>query len=132
MPPTIKPNPDSWPNDHITIVKNPHFYDAKSVTIETVNFYPSQDYAAALKRFRAGEFDMTVGVPSSEFEWLHDNLPGVLRVTPYIAITCEDLRPPIELMKMIEPSRRAFMSATTSFDSHRLLKTLLVIIRSNT
>src|SRR5512146_1836639 len=26
------------PNDHITIVKNPHFYDAKNVSIETVNF----------------------------------------------------------------------------------------------
>ena len=75
------------PNDHITIVKNPHFYDAKNVTIETVNFYPTQDYAAALKRFRAGEFDMTAGVPSSEFQWLHDHLPGVLRVTPYISVT---------------------------------------------
>jgi oligopeptide transport system substrate-binding protein len=75
------------PNDHITIVKNPHFYDAKNVTIDTVNFYPTQDYAAALKRFRAGEFDMTAGVPSSEFQWLHDHLPGVLRVTPYISVT---------------------------------------------
>lgn len=75
------------PNDHITIVKNPHFYDAKNVTIETVNFYPSQDYAAALKRFRAGEFDVTNGVPSSEFTWLRDNLPGVLRVTPYVSVS---------------------------------------------
>ncbi|HEX7727345.1 MAG TPA: peptide ABC transporter substrate-binding protein [Rhizomicrobium sp.] len=74
------------PNDHITVIKNPHFYDAKNVRIETVNYYPTQDYAAALKRFRAGEFDITEGVPSSEFAWLRDNLPGTLRVTPYVSI----------------------------------------------
>jgi oligopeptide transport system substrate-binding protein len=74
------------PNDHITVVKNPHFYDAKNVHIETVNYYPAQDYAAALKRFRAGEFDITEGVPSSEFAWLRDNLPGTLRVTPYVSV----------------------------------------------
>lgn len=74
------------PNDHITIVKNPHFYDAKNVSIETVNFYPASDYSAALKRFRAGEFDTTMGVPSSEIDWLRQNLPGDLHLTPYVAL----------------------------------------------
>jgi len=74
------------PNDHITLVKNPHFYDAPNVRIETVNFYPSSDYASAMKRFRAGEFDMMMGVPPSEIGWLRENLPGDLHVEPYNAI----------------------------------------------
>ncbi|MGN6517401.1 MAG: peptide ABC transporter substrate-binding protein, partial [Rhizomicrobium sp.] len=74
------------PNDHITVVKNPHFYDAKNVSIETVNYYPSSDYSAALKRFRAGEFDITMGVPSSEIDWLRQNLPGDLHLAPYVAL----------------------------------------------
>ena len=36
------------PNDHITSVKNPRFYDADNVRVETVNYYPVSDYAAAL------------------------------------------------------------------------------------
>jgi oligopeptide transport system substrate-binding protein len=74
------------PNDHITTVKNPRFYDAHNVRIETVNFYPSSDYASALKRFRAGDFDMMVNVPPSEIGWLRENLPGYLHISPYNAI----------------------------------------------
>jgi oligopeptide transport system substrate-binding protein len=72
------------PNDRITLVKNSHFYDAANVKIETVNFYPTQDYAAALKRFRAGEFDMANGVPSSEIGWLRTQMPHVLHLSPFI------------------------------------------------
>src|ERR1700678_1302969 len=71
-------------NDHIQLVKNPHFYDAKNVTIERVTYYPTQDFSAALKRFRAGEIDTQMGVPSQEIGWLKYNMPGALQVTPYI------------------------------------------------
>jgi oligopeptide transport system substrate-binding protein len=82
------------PNDHITLVKNKRFYDAANVKVETVNFYPTSDYAAALKRFRAGEFDTTNGVPSSEIGWLRDNLPRVLHLgaiyaTQYVVFNCQ-------------------------------------------
>jgi oligopeptide transport system substrate-binding protein len=72
------------PNDHITLAKNPHFHDAKNVRLETVLYYPTQDYAAALKRFRAGEFDISNAIPSQEIDWLKTNLPGVLRISPFI------------------------------------------------
>jgi oligopeptide transport system substrate-binding protein len=72
------------PNDHILLVKNPHFYDAQNVEIETVYFYPTQDFSAALKRFRGGELDMQNGVPSQEIAWTRSNLPGALHVSPYI------------------------------------------------
>jgi oligopeptide transport system substrate-binding protein len=71
-------------NDHVLLVKNPRFYDAKNVTIERVFYYPTQDYSAALKRFRAGEIDTQMGVPSQEIEWLKYNLPRALHVTPYV------------------------------------------------
>jgi len=70
------------PNDHILLVKNPHFYDAQNVEIETVYFYPTQDFSAALKRFRGGELDMQNGVPSQEIAWTRSNLPGALHVSP--------------------------------------------------
>ena len=73
------------PNDHITLVKNPRFYDAKNVAIERITFYPTADYSAALKRFRAGEIDIQDGVPSQEIDWLKYNMPGVLRASPFMA-----------------------------------------------
>ena len=45
------------PNGHITVEKNPLFYDADNVSLKKVIFYPTDDYGAALQRFRAGELD---------------------------------------------------------------------------
>lgn len=73
------------PNDHILLVKNPRFYDAQNVAIERIVFFPTQDYSAALKRFRAGEIDIQTGVPSQEIDWLKYNMPGALRVSPFMA-----------------------------------------------
>ena len=72
------------PNDHILLARNPRFYDAKNVAIEHVFYYPTQDYSAALKRFRAGEIDTQMGIPSEEMGWLKYNMPDVLQVSPYI------------------------------------------------
>ena len=42
----------AWiPNDHITLAKNPRFYDAAHVRIDVVNYYPTQDTEAGLRRF---------------------------------------------------------------------------------
>ncbi|HXL98565.1 MAG TPA: peptide ABC transporter substrate-binding protein [Rhizomicrobium sp.] len=72
------------PNSHVLLVKNPAFFDHDSVKVERVYFYPTQDYAAALKGFRAGELDTTNGFPSYEVDWLKHNMPNSFRVAPYI------------------------------------------------
>jgi oligopeptide transport system substrate-binding protein len=73
------------PNDHIRLVKNPHFYDAKKVEIETVFFYPTPDAEAALKRMRGGEFDLLDdSLPPQKIDWLKENMTKELRLTPYI------------------------------------------------
>jgi oligopeptide transport system substrate-binding protein len=74
------------PNDHITLAKNPRFYEADKVGIVTVNFIPTMDANAALKRFRAGELDMQTPAPISQAAWLRTNMPGVLHVTPALAL----------------------------------------------
>ena len=73
-------------NDHITLKKNPRFYDAANVRIETVVFYATEDSAAALKRFRAGELDTQNPFPADQADWLRANLPGAIRQTPTLAI----------------------------------------------
>jgi oligopeptide transport system substrate-binding protein len=73
------------PNDHIELVKNPYFYDRGNVALKNVHFYPTQDASAALKRFRAGEFDLvTDSVPPQSIDWLHKNMAKELRLYPFI------------------------------------------------
>ena len=77
----------SWvPNDHVTLVKNPRFYDAADVKIDTVNYFPTADTEAALRRLRAGELDMQTPLPSAQVAWLKTNMPGALHIMPSLAL----------------------------------------------
>jgi oligopeptide transport system substrate-binding protein len=72
-------------NDHIRLEKNPRFFAADEIAIQTVNFCPTQDSSAALKRFRGGEFDLVSdSVPPQQIRWLELNLPRELHRAPYI------------------------------------------------
>jgi oligopeptide transport system substrate-binding protein len=74
------------PNDHIKLVKNPHFYDAANVKIDEVYFYPSSDEGAALKRYRAGELDTVERWPLTEYKWLQTNIPTEARKYPGLRV----------------------------------------------
>lgn len=74
------------PNDHVTLVKNPRFFDAENVQIERINFYPTTDTDAALKRFRAGELDVQDPLPASQIDWLRENMPETVEIGPYLGI----------------------------------------------
>ena len=74
------------PNDRIMLVKNPHFFDAARVAIDTVTYFPTTDADAALRRFRAGEHDLQSPVPLAQLPWLRANLPNALKVTPSLAV----------------------------------------------
>ncbi len=98
----VEANPDTWsragtmvtnaayvleewvPNDHITIVKSDTFYDADNVQIERVIFYPTDDAASALRRFRAGELDLNTDFPVQQYEWLLENMTEEVHVSPFI------------------------------------------------
>ena len=74
------------PNTEIKLVKNPAYYDADSVSIDSATFYPAEDRAAALKRFRAGEIDLMTDFASDQIDWLRENLPDETRISPYLGI----------------------------------------------
>jgi oligopeptide transport system substrate-binding protein len=73
------------PNDHITLVKNPKFYDAASVKIDRVVYYPIADPDAGLKRFRAGELDTQDGIPTNQFDFVKSTMGPLLHSDPSAA-----------------------------------------------
>ena len=77
--------PTEWvPGSHVSMVKSDQYYDAKDIKIDNVNYYTLEDQAAALKRYRAGEFDILTSFPADQFEWIQKNLPGQAHVVPFL------------------------------------------------
>ncbi len=74
------------PHEHITITKNPRFYDAVNVALETVVFYPTDDYDAALRRMRAGELDSHTRIPPQDIDWIRANMPEIYRPVPQFSV----------------------------------------------
>jgi oligopeptide transport system substrate-binding protein len=74
------------PNTQIVAEKNPNFYDADSVRIDRVIYYPDEDRNAVLRRFRAGEIDYAADFASEQIDWLKANLPNETRIAPYLGI----------------------------------------------
>jgi oligopeptide transport system substrate-binding protein len=73
-----------FPQSHITLVKNPHYREASKLLLDGVVYYPTEDINAALKRFRAGELDVTDDVPAEQISWIKEHLPKAFRNSPYI------------------------------------------------
>ena len=79
---------EEWvPQGHVRLKKNPYFYDAGNVHVDEVNFFPTDDDSAALKRFRARELDFNMRFPPTMYDWLKRNLPGEALIAPNLALT---------------------------------------------
>jgi oligopeptide transport system substrate-binding protein len=74
------------PNDHITLVKNPKFYDAAHVRVTKVIYYPTTDANAGLRRLRAGELDTQDGIPAEKILWLRAHMPQLLHPVPQLTL----------------------------------------------
>jgi oligopeptide transport system substrate-binding protein len=72
------------PNGHITLEKNPLFYDAGNVSLKKVIYYPTDDYGAALQRMRAGELDFQDRLPTAQIDWIRRHMPETLDPVPQL------------------------------------------------
>jgi oligopeptide transport system substrate-binding protein len=72
------------PQSHIRARKNPHYWDAANAKIDEVVFHATEDRAAELKRFRAGELDIGYEAPIDQIGWMKANLKDEFRPTPYL------------------------------------------------
>lgn len=79
--------PTEWvPGSYIHSVKNKEYYDAKNVQIDDVYYYVLEDQTASLNRYRAGEFDIMTDLPTDQYQWILDNLPGQAHVKPFLGV----------------------------------------------
>lgn len=75
---------DWLPNAHIELKKNENFHNAADVAIDTVFYYPTEDQAAALRRFEAGELHSNNDAPVEQMDYMRETLGDQLRIAPYL------------------------------------------------
>jgi len=54
--------------------------------VARVHYVHQADVATEFRQYRAGELDLTYVVPASQFDWIRENLPGELHVSPQLSI----------------------------------------------
>jgi oligopeptide transport system substrate-binding protein len=75
--------PAEWvPNTYIKLVKNPRYYDADKVQIQSIYYLPISDESVELKRYRAGELDFTASLPARSLKELRKEFGTQLKVHP--------------------------------------------------
>jgi oligopeptide transport system substrate-binding protein len=72
------------PQSEITLVRNPYYWDAAAVKIDTVVYVATEDRGAELRRYRAGEIDIVYEAPVDQIPWIAQHLPNDWRPTPYL------------------------------------------------
>jgi oligopeptide transport system substrate-binding protein len=68
----------------IVLEKNPRYWDADQVILDTIRYYPFDDQMAALNQFRAGYLHWTYEVPNNQFQWLLEHYPDELVISPWL------------------------------------------------
>jgi oligopeptide transport system substrate-binding protein len=73
------------PQSELVLKRNDAFHDAASVAFDEVHWVVIEDDQTALKRYRAGELDIS-RVPAGEFDWAKRTLPNQLHVAPQFGV----------------------------------------------
>ncbi len=70
--------------EKIVLEKNRYYKDISHVYFDRVNYWVTENQSSELKRFRAGELDITESIPDSQIHWIQQNLANQLHVFPYL------------------------------------------------
>ena len=73
--------------DYVHLVKNPRFYEAETVCIDEVRYYPTNDAISAERRVRRGELDWNADIQSNRIAFLKKEIPDYVRVYTYLGVT---------------------------------------------
>ncbi|MBH1973894.1 MAG: peptide ABC transporter substrate-binding protein, partial [Rhodobacteraceae bacterium] len=70
------------PQSHVLLERNPNYWDAANVKTPFVKYHVTEDVATELKRYEAGEIDITYDIPLNQIEPLKVSNPAEVRIAP--------------------------------------------------
>ncbi len=86
------------PNARIVVDRNPYYWNAAHVRLRRIIFFPIESADVEENAFRAGQLDVTYGLPVTKIAWYRREHPPELRIEArlasyYLFINCT--RPPL-------------------------------------
>ncbi|HVJ55153.1 MAG TPA: peptide ABC transporter substrate-binding protein [Aliidongia sp.] len=75
------------PQSRIILARNPNYWDAAKVALDEVIYYPVEDQKEELKRYRAGELDVTCDLPTDQIDFIRTTMAGEVRISPYFGLS---------------------------------------------
>ncbi len=98
------------PNAHITVAKNPLYWDTARTTLQRIEFFPIENLATEEKTYRAGQLHVTYGLPPAKIPTWQADAPAQLRVDPFLEtffLRCNVTKPPLDNVKLRQALARA-------------------------
>lgn len=74
-------------NDKIVVVPNPYYWDAATVKLDEIQFYPIDDIGTEERMFRSGQLHKTQELPLAKVDTYRREFPAALRIDPYLGVS---------------------------------------------
>ena len=74
------------PGSHVRLLRNPRFHEAARVRLDAVHHVPIEDPKNAVVRYRAGELDVAVTLPSDQIDDIKRNFGSQLRLVTQLGL----------------------------------------------
>jgi oligopeptide transport system substrate-binding protein len=91
------------PQSHVLLVKNPNYWDAANVKLDEVWYHVTEDSNTELKRYQAGEIDVTNEIPSHQVPTIKDQFGDEARLvasTEIFYISFNITKPPFDDLRV--------------------------------
>lgn len=94
---------ENVPQSHVTLVKNPNYWNAANVKIDKVTYIITENDSTAIKLFKTGEQDITYDIPSDQVDALRKEFGDQVHVTnstETVYFSFNLTKPPFDNMKV--------------------------------
>jgi oligopeptide transport system substrate-binding protein len=77
---------DWTPNQKIVVARNPHYWDAATVKLDEIHFFPTEDIPTEERMFRTGQLHKTNELPNAKIDVYRKEYPEALHLEPYLGV----------------------------------------------
>jgi oligopeptide transport system substrate-binding protein len=102
------------------VKKNPDFWDAATVRLQQINFFPMENSDTEELAFRTGQLDITQTVPPTKIDVYKREHPELIHLDPYIGVyfyRCNVTKPPLN-------DKRVRQALALSIDREGIVKSI--------
>jgi oligopeptide transport system substrate-binding protein len=114
---------EDWVIQEKIILKKNKYYANKDIYFDQIIYWVTENQSSELKRFRAGELDITESIPDGQINWIKQNLSSELHIYPYLGTFFLGLNLEDSLLKDINLRKALYYAIDRNILTEKVLKT---------